>query len=120
MRILVVFIALASPAWAAPPTSAPARSASRPAASRPLTDEPGAPVLGPQPRPAPSPASSSPRRATEYRFDALRIDGTLRGPEALDVRSSLTRDGSSLARLRRSFVHRVLETVEAPGLHGGH
>jgi hypothetical protein len=106
MRYLVLLAAaLASPlAWAAPPASTPSR---RPA-SAPLTDEPGAP------------RAAHEARATEFRFDALRIDGALRGPEALVVDSSLSRAGKSLTRLRRSFVHRVFDTVEAPGLHGGH
>jgi hypothetical protein len=108
MRLCVFsLVALAAPAWAAPPSSAPV-PASRPAARGSATspDEPGGPALGPA--------------RTEFRFDALRIDGTLRGPEALDVGGSVSRDRRSLARLRRSFVHRVFETVEAPGLHGGH
>jgi len=126
MRLFTLsFIALAAPAWAAPTASAPSGAAtSRPAARRPaaaLPDEPGGPVPGAAREEAgPLPPVLGPARAAEYRFDALRIDGTLRGPEALDVGSGLSRDRKPLARLRRSFVHRVFETVEAPGLHGGH
>ena len=81
-----------------------------------------APSSGPASVPA-GPASSvaaqpsAPQR--EYRFDALRIDGALHGPEALTIRASAPSGQRPLARLRRSFVDRILQTLEDPCLHGG-
>lgn len=71
--------------------------------------------------PATSPASKPARGrgGGEYRFDALRIDGRLRGPEAMDIRAAGRSGSRSLLRLRRSFLHRVFETVECAALHGG-
>jgi hypothetical protein len=66
-------------------------------------------------RPASRPAGA--RGPTEYRFDALRIDGALHGPEALVVRSMTGSSRKPLLRRRRSFVFRILETLEDPGLH---
>jgi hypothetical protein len=71
---------------------------------------------GDEPSPRPATRAVAPR---EYRFDALRIDGTPRGPEALVIRAVLGRDdGRPLHRRARSFVHRIFETIEAPCLHG--
>ena len=68
--------------------------------------------------PASAPAARAPA-PREFRFDALRIDGALRGPEALVIRTGLGRDaGRPLHRRHRSFLHRIFETIEAPGLHG--
>jgi len=55
----------------------------------------------------------------EYRFDALRIDGTLHGPEAVVVRTSVQRTSSPIFRPRCNFLRRILETVETPALHRG-
>ena len=60
------------------------------------------------------------RAAGEYRFDALRIDGAVRGPLALRIQGTAGGKHSPLLRLQRSFVSRIFETVEAPALHGGH
>jgi len=68
----------------------------------------------PASRPAPS---STPARGAEYRFDALRVDGRLHGPEALTVRAMTGGRGAPLLRLRRSFVHRIFETLEDACLH---
>ena len=76
-----------------------------------LPEEPGAPASAEVPRATPQPAG-------QYRFDALRIDGQLRGPAALDVRGLRRSSRGRLLTLRRSFVHRILESIEAPALHG--
>jgi hypothetical protein len=114
--VLLLSTAHAAPTSARAPASAPAPTSARAPASAP------APARTPVRRTTPSsaPAARPPSQdLDEYRFDALRIDGALHGPEAVIVRSDLTRDQRSLTRLRRSFVHRVLEAMEAPGLHGG-
>ncbi len=54
----------------------------------------------------------------EFRFDALRIAGTPGGPEALLLQGWLATPHSPLLKTRRSFLYRVLETVEMPTLHG--
>ena len=92
---------------ASAPTSAP--TAPRGVAARPT---PRAPTTS---RPAVAPARDA--RAQELRFDALRIDGALHGPEAVTIRSDLARRVSPLHRLRRSFMRRILRTVESPCLH---
>jgi len=53
-----------------------------------------------------------------FRFDALRIVG-LSGPNALVLRRLRGARRRPLLRFRRSFIHRVLETLEAPALHRG-
>jgi hypothetical protein len=78
--------------------------------------------VGAEPTSRPTAASRptsrpAPRKPTEYRFDALRIDGTLHGPEALVVRSMTGARRKPLIRRKRSFVFRILETLEDPGLH---
>jgi|GEM_PF-5588146 hypothetical protein len=55
----------------------------------------------------------------EFRFDALRIAGTPGGPEALLLQAWLATAHSPLLKTRRSFLYRVLETVEMPALHSG-
>ncbi len=103
-----------------------------PAAAPPDQDEPAAPVAAPAtapttraPRTAPAPAASRPRAAPhaapaprELRFDALRVDGALRGPEVLEVEALARGARRSLLRLHRSFLGRIFETLESPGLHG--
>ncbi len=69
--------------------------------------------------PASAPVRAPAARAVrEFRFDALRIDGALRGPEALVISAGLGQRPGPLHRARRSFLHRVFETIEAPALHG--
>ncbi|MFH1130626.1 MAG: hypothetical protein V1754_04785 [Pseudomonadota bacterium] len=55
----------------------------------------------------------------EFRFDALRIQGTPVGPQAMITEAGLGIYQTPLLKLRRSFIHRIFETVEAPALHGG-
>ncbi len=64
-------------------------------------------------------AATRPTRAgpREYRFDALRFAGQLSGPHALIARGQRRAKRASLLKLRRSFVRRIFETVEAPTLH---
>jgi hypothetical protein len=93
--LIVLGWTASSPAAEPPPAS---RAASRPGAA----------------------AASAPARPREFRFDALRIDGALRGPEALVVSAALARERAPLHRRWRSFAHRVVELVEAAALHGGH
>ncbi len=69
--------------------------------------------------PAPATEATAERRSDEYHFDALRIDGHLRGPEVMVVRSKINGSTGSVLKLRRSFLKRVYETVEVPALHGG-
>jgi hypothetical protein len=89
------------------------RPAPRPGAARPAAgDEPGAPAA-PASRPGPPPAG-----ARQFRFDALRSDGWLRGPAVLEVRATAgSRRPPPLLRLRGSLVRRIFESVEAPALH---
>jgi len=47
----------------------------------------------------------------------MRVDGTLHGPQTLVVRSITSRSAGRLMRVRRSFVYRILETLEDPILH---
>jgi hypothetical protein len=88
-----------------------------PGAAEPLPRGPGTTLPAVPPRAAHSPAGHSP--AAEYRFDALRIDGTVRGPLAMLVPGATRAKHGSLLRLQRSFVSRIFETVEAPALHRG-
>lgn len=78
---------------------------------------PAGSALGDEP-PSSRPATRAVAAPREYRFDALRIDGTPRGPEALVIRAVLGRDDGPLHRRARSFVHRIFETIETPCLHG--
>jgi hypothetical protein len=71
------------------------------------------PATGARPRSRPPPAS----RPAEYRFDALRVDGRLHGPEALTVHGMTGGARTPLMRRGRSFLHRILETLEDPALH---
>jgi hypothetical protein len=72
-----------------------------------------------EPLGSPPPSSRvAPRPAREFRFDALRIDGALRGPEALVISAGLHGGRTPLHRRGRSFLHRIFETIEAPGLVG--
>jgi hypothetical protein len=98
-----------------------ARAAAAQPSSQPAS-VPAAPVSAPTAAPAApaAPPAAAPARGTrpqEIRFDALRIDGTLHGPEAVTIRSDLARQERPLHRLRRSFVRRILGTVESPCLH---
>jgi len=102
----VVVWMVAAPAHGQPSDGAPA---TRPAVQ---PDEPGAPSS------ATRPAVQAPEATSgEYRFDALRIDGTLHGPEAMVIRASTSGGRRPLAKLRRSFLHRILETLEERCLH---
>jgi hypothetical protein len=67
-----------------------------------------------------SPPASQPRPAVtrEYRFDALRIDGALRGPDVLVIQTAARQATKPLGRLAYSFVPRIFETVEESALHG--
>ena len=86
-------------------------------------DEPGAvvpPAVPTQPPAVPTqPPAGSAHAAgrTEYRFDAMRIDGTLHGPLTLEVRAMTGSRDTRLVRLRRSFLQRILETLEDRSLH---
>jgi hypothetical protein len=102
MRALLLSCLLALAASTATPASAQSGEGRRGASK------------GPPATTRPAPAA----RASEFRFDALRIDGQLHGPAALEVRALTRASRAPLLRLRRSFVHRIFETVEAPGLHG--
>ena len=84
-------------------------------ASAPAAAPASAPASAPAAPPTAAPARGTP--AQEIRFDALRIDGALHGPEALTIRSDLARQARPLHRLRRSFLRRILRTVESPCLH---
>lgn len=122
LTVTVVLI-LARAAAAQPssqPASAPAASVSAPVSAPPAAPAaPAAPASAPASRSVAAPAAAPARgtRPQEIRFDALRIDGTLHGPEAVTIRSDLTRQERPLHRLRRSFVRRILRTAESPCLH---
>lgn len=96
----------------------------RPRASPSAASLPAPAAAGRQGGPASQPVRQSKgatppstRPAIEYRFDALRVDGTLHGPEALEVRSSLGGEYRPLHRLERSFSHRTVGSIESPSLH---
>ena len=67
--------------------------------------------------PLTKPAKLAPAGPHEYRFDALRFAGQLSGPHALITRGRRRATRPPLHKLRRSFVLRIFETVEAPALH---
>jgi len=90
----------------AAPTEKKGAPNSKPAAKT-IRDEP--PPSSPSPTPAPA--------APSYRFDALRFGGELSGPHALLTRGKAARRRGALLSLKRTFVHRIFETIEAPALH---
>jgi hypothetical protein len=116
LRALPVLVwMVASPVHGQPSDGVPA--------TQPATqpDEPGAPAsaTGPAVQVAPvrSPQAAPEATSGEYRFDALRIDGTLHGPEAMVIRAATSGGRRPLAKHRRSFLHRILETLEERCLH---
>lgn len=87
--------------------------------SREPAAQSGSPTGDPGRSHDPGPAETRRAGRGEFHFDALRIDGLLRGPEAMVVKSRVRRGEEAVLELRRSFLHRVYETVEVPALHGG-
>lgn len=82
-------------------------------------DEPHAPLpaaaarSGSSVAPAPAARPAKARVPRLFRFDALRIEG-LAGPNALVLRTLDHGRRRSLLRYRRSFLRRILTTLEAP------
>lgn len=82
-------------------------------------DEPHAPLPAaavrgtPSVAPTPTARPAKERPARLFRFDALRIEG-LAGPNALVLRTLDHGRRRSLLRYRRSFLRRILTTLEAP------
>lgn len=67
----------------------------------------------PKPKPKPNPQTAT----TTFRFDAMRFTGALSGPHAL-VALGRKHSGKtpSLLQLRRRFISRIFETIEAPSV----
>jgi hypothetical protein len=70
-----------------------------------------------QPTPSIAAATVAAAPAAEYRFDALRFDGRLSGPQSLVTFARRLGPRTPLHTLRVDFSARIFETVEAEALH---